>query len=303
MKLACAAFIVGFPLFALAADKPAAVPIPTPDLADAHYGPHELQVFDLWKARSDRPTPLVVQIHGGGFYTGNKGVPGEVVNSYLQQGVSLMTINYRLARVKFPDHFLDCARAIQFARASAQQWNIDPKRIAATGASAGGTACLWLAFHEDLADPNHSDPVLRQSTRLACVAVHSAGCSLDPQVCREWIGDIVLKHRFFNGNFWGLKPQEFSTPKAQALFDASSPITHLTKDDPPVWAAYGIPKDPLDITSAIHHKNQGLHLQEQMDKLGIECTLQIGGPKRGEVGGPMPFLMKHLEAMSKPAAP
>ena len=299
MNFACTALIVAFPLIALSADKPAPQPMPKPDLADAHYGPHDLQVFDLWKAKSEQPTPLVVHIHGGGFYTGSKGVSAEALNGYLQQGISFMDINYRLGEVKFPDHYLDCARAIQFARSNAQAWNIDPKRIAATGASAGGTTCLWLAFHDDLADPKNDDPVLRQSTRLTCVAIHSGGCSTDPHVCKEWIGEIVLKHRFFTGKFWGLKPEEFDTPRAQKLFDASSPITHLSKDDPPVWGAYGIPADPLTITSAIHHKNQGLRLKEQMDKLGIECTLEIGKPKRGEVSGPMPFLLKHLGVTPK----
>ena len=118
-------------------------------------------------------------------------------------------------------------------------------------------------------------------------AVHSADCSLDPKVCEEWIGDIVLRHRFFNGKFWGRDPKEFNTSREQELFDASSPIMPLTQDDPPVWGAYGIPKEPLDITSAT--------LKERMD--------QLGGAKRGEVSGPMPFLLKHLGVTPKPTSP
>ena len=40
---------------------------PRPDLVKVHYGDHERQVLDFWKAKSDKPTPLVVFIHGGGF--------------------------------------------------------------------------------------------------------------------------------------------------------------------------------------------------------------------------------------------
>jgi len=43
---------------------------PTPTHADVSYGEHEQQVFDLWLAESDRPTPLVLFIHGGGFREG-----------------------------------------------------------------------------------------------------------------------------------------------------------------------------------------------------------------------------------------
>ena len=49
-----------------------------------------------------------------------------------------MAINYRLSpEVHFPAHYMDCARAIQFARSHAKEWNIDPARVAATGGSAG----------------------------------------------------------------------------------------------------------------------------------------------------------------------
>ena len=45
---------------------------PKPDVENAKYGPHERNVLDLWKAKSDTPTPLVVFIHGGGFRGGDK---------------------------------------------------------------------------------------------------------------------------------------------------------------------------------------------------------------------------------------
>lgn len=35
-----------------------------PDLANVKYGPHQRNVLDLWKAKADSPTPLVVFIHG-----------------------------------------------------------------------------------------------------------------------------------------------------------------------------------------------------------------------------------------------
>jgi len=39
--------------------------LPKPDLANVKYGPHERNVLDLWKAESEKPTPLAIYIHGG----------------------------------------------------------------------------------------------------------------------------------------------------------------------------------------------------------------------------------------------
>src|SRR6185503_9957422 len=104
---------------------------PKPDLANEKYGPHERNVLDLWKAKSDKPTPLVVFIHGGGFRAGSKeGVSPLLIDGLLKKGISFMAINYRLSpEVSFPAHYMDCARAIQFARLHAKEWNLDPTRV------------------------------------------------------------------------------------------------------------------------------------------------------------------------------
>src|SRR5262249_57607124 len=70
-----AAFTVGCLLPALPPRALAQQEKPKPDVADAKYGPHERNVIDLWKAKSDTPTPLVVFIHGGGFPAGGKSNP------------------------------------------------------------------------------------------------------------------------------------------------------------------------------------------------------------------------------------
>src|SRR4051794_20111335 len=46
---------------------------PTPTVADfAYANDHERQKFDFWQAKSDKPTPLVLLIHGGGWVNGDK---------------------------------------------------------------------------------------------------------------------------------------------------------------------------------------------------------------------------------------
>jgi acetyl esterase/lipase len=284
------------PVQAQQKNKEAAKPVP--DLANVKYGPHERNVLDLWKAKSDQPTPLVVFIHGGGFRGGSKEQVAEpLLESLLAKGISVMAINYRLSpEVAFPAHYMDCARAIQFARWKAKEWNLDPQRVGATGGSAGAGTSLWLGFHDDLADPKSDDPVLRQSTRLRCMAVQGAQSSYDPRVIKEWIGESAAKHPALLG-FYGLKEDELDTPKAHKLYEAASAINYLTKDDPPVYAFYSEARKLLADArpgQGIHHINFGLRLKEKMDQLGIECTvrhLDEGGKPDAEA---VAFFVKHL---------
>ena len=142
-----------------------------PTFRDIPYGPHERNKFDLWQAPSQTPTPLIVHIHGGGFYEGGKGgfwgTKDADLAKALESGVSVASIEYRFLKdAPVQDILRDSARAVQFMRHNAAQWNLDRTRVAAYGDSAGAGTSLWLAFHDDLADPNNADPVLRESTRL-----------------------------------------------------------------------------------------------------------------------------------------
>src|SRR5262245_44197159 len=96
---------------------------PAPDIRDGKYGRHEGNEFDLWKAKSSEPTPLVIYIHGGSWQRGSKGqVSGVMLDTCLKMGISVASINYRLApKTKYPDIYLDCARAVQHFRYKAKE--------------------------------------------------------------------------------------------------------------------------------------------------------------------------------------
>ena len=155
---------------------------------------------------------------------------------------------------------------------------------------------LWIGFHDDMADPKNPDPVLRQSTRLTCMAVSAAQSSYDPRVIKEWVGEPAAKHPALQG-FYGLKPDELDTPKAHKLYEAASPVNYLTKDDPPVYAFYGdvgvVPADAKP-GQGIHHINFGLRLKEKMDALKIECTIRSRKDRAGPEQEMVEFFVKHL---------
>ncbi|KKK99284.1 hypothetical protein LCGC14_2634300, partial [marine sediment metagenome] len=165
------------------------------------------------------------------------------------------------------------ARALQFIRSKATQWNLDKNRIGATGGSAGACSSLWLAFHDDLADPQSDDPVARESTRLYCAAVNGAQVSLDPQELREWMPNYRYgAHAFGLPNFQSLIDNRENVLK---WIKEYSPIEHVSKDDPPIALFYGgevpvvgaSPKDPT------HSGIMGVKLQERLKAVDVDVVL------------------------------
>lgn len=271
---------------------------PAPDVKEEKYGAHERNVLDLWKGKSDKPTPLVVFIHGGGFRAGSKEhVPASLIKGCLEAGISVAAINYRLSHhAPFPAPMHDSGRALQHLRSKAKQWNLNPGKIAATGSSAGAGISLWLAFHDDRADPKSEEPVLRQSTRLSCALGFGTQTSYDPRFIQKHIGGRAHEHPAL-APFWGLEADELETDKAYKIYEECAPITHLTKDDPPVYLLYsGERDDPSDKPGAgIHNQKFGLVLKEKMDKLGIACTVKTRGRRPSE---PDQFDSEQLEFLT-----
>ncbi len=259
-----------------------APPKPPPAHRNVRYGPHERNVLDLWRARPtpDRPgTPLVVFFHGGGFRQGDKSsLPARLLLDCLAAGISVATANYRFSQdAPYPAPMLDGARAIQYLRAHAREFGIDPDRIAASGSSAGAGISLWLAFHDDIADSASPDPVLRQSSRLSCAGVDGAQTSYDPRFIRQVIGGRAHEHPALKP-FFGLDDCDHETPRADHAFRDASPIEHVTANDPPVLLYYAEPDRPIPTDArpgqGIHHPRFGRALRAKLEPLGVSCELR-----------------------------
>jgi acetyl esterase/lipase len=284
-------------------EKPAQ---PTPTAANFAYGKHPRQVLDFWQAKSDKPTPLVLYIHGGGWQNGDKsGLSAAAIQQYLDAGISVAAINYRYVKqgvelkieppVKAP--LEDAARALQTLRSKAKEWNIDKKRIGATGGSAGGCSSLWLAFHDDMADPKSDDPIARESTRLYCAAVNGAQTSLDPKELREWMPNYSYgAHAFGLSNF-----QELSDNREKVLkwIKEYSPIEHVTKDDPPIFLEY-----PSQMVPPVVGENQkdpthsavlGIKLAEKCKAVGVEVILVYPGQTDAKYKNSAAYLIDRLK--------
>lgn len=125
-----------------------------PTFDNVKYGPEDKHHFDLYRADTEDPAPLVVFFHGGQFITGDeRSFRPFDIRGLLAAGISVASIDYRETNdVPFPGPFEDAQAAVQFIRFYAEQLHIDPTRVAGLGDEAGGNLAMYLALQDDLFD-------------------------------------------------------------------------------------------------------------------------------------------------------
>jgi len=162
---------------------------------DVTYGTDTRNVLDIFLPESETATPLVIFVHGGGFFAGDKSsaysTPDDI-NELLDADVAFATINYSLLDVPgFNDatendtdginkSLSDVKEALQFLKHNAEDFNIDPTNVAMYGVSAGAVSSLWLAYSPDMADVNAADDsIAGESTSLVAVGAIETQGSMD----------------------------------------------------------------------------------------------------------------------------
>lgn len=268
---------------------------------DVIYGRDDprYQVLDAWVV--DGQGPVLLHFHAGGYVGGNKsefiGRSAKRFEVFLKAGISLVSCHYRLApRYPFPAPLHDTARAVQFVRSKAKEWNIDPDRIAATGGSAGGQLATWIGLAPDRADPRSDDPVARQSSRVACFI----GCG--PLYFTSMKPLPVQLLKAFNcsqAEWWD------AGPGLKERIAYATPETHLTPDDPPGMLHYMKPpyglKRGQDFTSlpvpnfwkGPHDTWHGIKLARKMREMGVAVEACLG--YTASTQRQLAFLKKHLK--------
>lgn len=231
----------------------------------------------MWLANSAKPTPVVLSIHGGGFQIEcGPSVTKETLR-LLGAGISVIAVDYRLSQHAIaPAPFQDVARALQFIRSKATDWNLDKERIASTGNSAGAGLSLWLGYHEEMAQPRSQDPISRESTRLTCVSVVQAQTSYDPRFIRELMPGFDLRRHSYLEPMYDISLSDIDRlPKAKyRIMEEVSPINHVDDSSAPTLVRYN---GKLSAAYGTHHASFGKALKEKMDAVGVRCEVVAGG--------------------------
>ena len=121
-----------------------------PTHAGLRFGPDERDRMAIWLAESADPAPAVLCFHPGGFRKRRRPAPVRTAPPVVRR--DLLDLVKEGISIAAPSHhgagrtpFEGAARALQFVRGKAGEWNLDMERIAAMGTSSGACLSLWLA--------------------------------------------------------------------------------------------------------------------------------------------------------------
>jgi acetyl esterase/lipase len=233
------------------------LPPGTKVLRDLEYVPngHERQKLDLYlPEKATSPLPLVVWIHGGGWQAGSKdNVP---MLWLLERGYAVASVGYRLSQhAVFPAQIHDCKAAIRWLRANASKYGIDPQRIGVAGGSAGGHLVALLGTGGDVKELEGELGTTGVSSRVQAVCdlfgptdfLRFEPANRDPKSAIS---------RLFGG----------TVEEKKDLARLASPVTHVSKDDPPFLILHGTADKLVPVS-------QSEILADALKKAGVEVTL------------------------------
>ncbi|RKS09274.1 acetyl esterase/lipase [Nocardiopsis sp. Huas11] len=220
-------------------------------------------LLDLHRpSAADRPVPVVLWLHGGGWFTGDRTLAPDLAHHVRATGFAYASIEYRLSgQALFPAQLHDVRAAIRFLRARAGQYGLDPGAVGAWGASAGGHLAALVGLTGHLADlpgeeETGGDPSVRAVAEsygpvdLAAVAAEAARAGRDPASSPE-------------ARLLGGPPSE----RAE-LARYANPLTWVSPAAPPFQISHGTGDDLVS-----HTQSERLH--EALAAVGVPSDLYL----------------------------
>ena len=240
---------------------------------------------DFYLPKTATTAPGVLVVHGGAWIVGNKSHMDFIGRRLAEEGFVAMSIQYRLAPQSiFPAQIDDCQAAVRYLREHAQQYHVDPKRVAGYGYSAGGQLVALLGTLPDTATEATPDMPATPSTRLQVVVAGGAPCDF------RLLPATSTQLAYWLGGTRADKPE---------AYECASAACYISSDDPPMLFFHGEADSLVPILSP-------QAMVAQLTAAGVKSRLYTV-PKAGHIAafrdqGAVEEAVKFLKAELQPAA-
>jgi acetyl esterase/lipase len=224
MKRAVAGIVLTFSLIAMGRAQAANYQIAVePDLVFAEHDGTKL-IGDLYRPKGLAKAPALIAIHGGGWERGSRASYKYWGPFLAGNGYAVFSIEYRLGKAgTYPRSVYDAKAAIQFVRAKAAEFDIDPERIGLMGDSAGGHLSALLALAGDQFSSEYRDDA-NAATPINVKAVVAFYGVYD--MLAQWTHDQISRPRDqITQNYLGASPMQ-----NRRIYFESSPMSYATID-------------------------------------------------------------------------
>jgi acetyl esterase len=197
--------------------------------------------LDIYRPAGVAPgtlSPVMVAVHGGGFFEGSRSFGAANMRWYADRGWTVISIDYRLAAANRPTWDLaadDVRCALAWTAAHAAELNIDVNRLTLSGGSAGGSLSLAAAYAPEAASPDLSCGP--RVPRVAAVVVKVP--LIDPIDSWNRPGELRNLQRSYLTRYLGGSPQQY--PARYASVD----LRRLIGPGKPPTLILGGAEDPL----------------------------------------------------------
>jgi len=211
------------------------------------------------KARSKKPRPAILIIHGGGWRSGNRTQHIPLAQRLASLGYVCFTAEYRLStEALYPAAISDLKAAVRWIRSHTREYNADPLKITALGFSAGGELAAFIGATNNKRQFEDSSCNSESSSLVQAVIDIDGTLSFVHPESGE--GDDTRSKSA--ATYW------FGYPKKEKpdLWKEASPLTHAAKDTPPF----------LFINSSVDRMHAGRNdFRKILDQYGTYSEVQV----------------------------
>jgi acetyl esterase/lipase len=218
-----------------------------PDSPSAAPGTMDLHL-DVLQMPSPKPTPVVLQLHGGGWIRGDRPGGFGTFRAFLAAGMSVVTVQYRNAKdAPAPAAIQDVRCALAWIKANAAKYNFDTSRVVTYGESAGGHLALMGGY----APASFNPPGCTDQPKVVAVLDFLGPTNLaqgltdhgSSDFTHQWLAmDMPAPPYPVTPAADGSKPSvKWPLPDEKTLARARemSPMTYIRPGLPPTFIVYG----------------------------------------------------------------